>query len=147
MDAASITMTVLDDKGKWCKHTTMALSSISGGYAGGAIGAKIGAALGSVFPVVGTVIGGLIGGLLGGILGSLGAEAFAGIWVSFRNVVPGPGPQQLMWDLETHNPPPLDVECEAQGPPKLSHDLASVMGAPDLAFDLIDISGTPELEF
>ena len=72
------------------QHTTMALSSISGGYAGGAIGAKIGAALGSVFPVVGTVIGGFIGGLLGGILGPLGADAFAGIWVSLRNVVPGP---------------------------------------------------------
>ena len=52
-----------------------------------------------------------------------------------------------MWDLKTHNPPPLDVECEAQGPPKLSHHLASVMGAPDLDFDLSDIRGTLELEF
>lgn len=147
LDAASITMAVLDDKGKWGKHTTMALSSISGGYAGGAIGAEIGAALGSVFPFVGTAFGGFIGCLLGGILGSLGAEAFAGIWVSLRNVVPGPGPPPLMWDLETHDPPPLDVECEVQGPPEVSHDLTAVMGGPDLDFDLSDICGTPKLEF
>lgn len=147
LDAYSITMAVLDDKGTWGKHTTMALSSISGSYAGGAIGAEIGAALGSVFPLVGTVIGGFIGALLGGVLGSLGAEAFAGIWVSLRRVAPGPGPPPLMFDLGTHNPPPLDIECEAQGPPECDVDLTEATGAPELDFDLADISGAPALGF
>ena len=147
LDAASITTAVLDDKGYWGPHTTMAVSSAAGGYAGGAIGAEIGAALGSVFPLVGTAIGGFIGALLGGILGSLGLEAFAGIWVSLRKIAPGPGPPPLMWDLETHNPPPQDMDCVAQGPPELSHDLTSVNGAPDLDIDLGNISGAPRLKF
>lgn len=147
LDAASITMAVQDDKGYWGKHTTVALSGISGGYAGGAIGAEIGAALGSVFPLVGTVFGGFIGALLGGILGSLGAEAFAGIWVSLRNVAPGPGPPPLMWDLETNNPPPLDMEREARGPPELRYDLTPVKGAPDLDIDLSNVHGAPTMKF
>lgn len=145
LDVASITMAVLDDKGSWSKHTTMALSSIGGGYAGGAIGGEIGAAIGSVFPLVGTAIGGFIGALLGGILGSLGAEAFAGIWVSLRYIAPGPGPPPLMWDLETHNPPSLETESDVLGPPELDQDLTSLKGAPDLDVDLSDISGAPPL--
>ena len=147
LDAANITIAVQNDKGHWGKHTTLALSSISGGYVGGAVGAKIGAALGSVFPIVGTAIGGFIGALLGGILGSLGAEAFAGIWVSLRRVAPGPGPPPLMWDLETQGPPPQGTELDIQGPPDLYQELTSLTDPPELDFDDEGINGATSLGF
>ena len=109
-DAAAITISVIEDGGKFGQSTTLTVADIVGGTVGAAVGTAIagsalgtaaagtaiGSAIGSIFPGIGTVICGFIGGLIGSLIAS-GVTSF---FLGYNLVAPGPGQPKL--DTDPH---------------------------------------------
>jgi hypothetical protein len=126
LDGISLTLSIIEDGGKFGPATTITVAEMSGG----ALGSAIGGALGSIIPFIGTTIG----AFLGGLIGSLIAGGLTRFFLGHAPVVPGPGAPLLDTD-------PYDTAFGVPGqsgkPYDPSQDTPSeAFGFPDADFDV-----------
>ena len=150
LDAAAITISVIEDDGKFGRSTTLTVADIVGGSVGAVVGTAvagsalgtavagtaIGSAIGSIFPGIGTVICGFIGGLIGSLI----ASGITSFFLGCNPVAPGPGQPPL--DTDPHeavfSTPKLDTDPHeaASSPPRLDTDPSeAIFPAPTLDTD------------
>lgn len=128
LDGISLTLSVIEDGGKFGPSTTINVA----GIVGGALGSAIGGALGSLFPVIGNTIG----SFLGGLIGSLIANGITKFFLAHSPVVPGPGPPLLDVDpfATAFGAPRMGQGVE---PYEISQDTpAGAFGFPDMEHDV-----------
>ena len=101
IDVGYVTISVIEDDGRFGPKTQVAVGEIVGGLAGAeaavAIGSAIGSALGTVIPGIGNIVIGFIGGLIGAIIGG-GIVRALRFWVCAGPVAPGSGAPLLDTD-------------------------------------------------
>ena len=101
IDVGYVTISLIEDDGRFGPKTQVAVREIAGGLAGAeaavALGSAIGSALGLVVPGIGNIVIGFIGGLIGAIIGEGIVKALR-FWFCAGPVAPGPGAPLLDTD-------------------------------------------------
>lgn len=149
IDIGNITISAIEDDGRFGAKTQVALGEIIGGTAGAeaavAVCGAIGSALGSIVPGIGNVLIGFIGSLIGSIVGG-GIVKLIRLWFCGGTIEPGPGPPLLDTEpkyvkgvpdsglnTQTTGVPPMQMETTHNGAPSLGLDTGA-RGYPGLDF-------------
>ena len=136
IDVGYVTISVIEDDGRFGPKTQVAVGEIVGGLAGAeaavALGSAIGSAIGSIIPGIGNIVIGFIGGLIGAIVGGGIVKALR-FWFCGGPIAPGPGAPLLDTDpyptargvpdsgfgTQAHGVPSQQMETYARGVPSL----------------------------
>ena len=128
LDAAALTISIIEDGGEFGRETTLTVANIAGGAVGGAIGA----AIGSLLPGIGTSVCSFVGAFIGSLI----ANGITSFFLGCNPTTPGPG-QPL---LDT------DPREAVFGKQYLHEDLSPTFGQPSLG-DEPGFEGYPDTEW
>lgn len=146
IDVGYVTVSLIEDDGRFGPKTQVAVGEIVGGLAGAEaavmIGSAIGSALGSVVPGIGNIVIGFIGGLIGAIIGSGIVKALR-FWFCGGHVAPGPGAPLLDTDPypTARGVPDSGYVTQARGVPPQQWQ-TNTRGAPSMGLNT-GARGTP----